>query len=95
MARPKGSGRGLVLVGLRLEPEVYDALQEWRAERGDDLSEAEALRWLVRFALEKGQALDKKSPEDEGYAAGLRQGRADWHRVINETWEKINKGGFR
>lgn len=91
MARPKGSGRGLVAVSVRLEPEVHDALQEWCAER--ELSEAEGLRWLVRFALEKGQALDEKSPEDEGYAAGLRAGRADFHRVLNETWAKINKRG--
>lgn len=87
MARPKGSGRGLVMIGVRLEPEVYAALQEWQADH--EVTEAEAVRWLIRFALEKGQALDKKSPHDEGYAAGLRAGRADFHQALKEAWEKL------
>jgi hypothetical protein len=84
------------MVGVRLEPEVYQAVEEWRMDRPDPetndvMSQAEALRWLIRFALEKGGELDKRSPMEAGYTEGLRRGRADFHRAMKDAWDRLNR----
>lgn len=90
MARPKGSGRGLVAVSVRLEPEIAAALTEWRTQQPNgELSEAEALRQLVRWALENVAGLDKRQPAEALRAEALRRARGDLHRALNQAWEKI------
>ena len=82
--RPKGSGLGLVTMGLRIEPEIYDLLHQYAGAH--HMTPASAARFLMRVALEQ-----KETPSpDAGYLEGLRQGRGDFHRVLNEVWEKLS-----
>ena len=93
--RPKGSGRGLIVASCRLEPETYQALEEWRLDQLDEnqepMPQAEAMRRLVRWALEQRGGLAKLSPLDAGYQQGLRNGRADFHKALDRAWAEVTK----
>jgi len=81
--RPKGSGRGLVTMGLRVEPELHTAMEEYA--EANNMKVPEATRFLLRVALE----LDEVPTPDAGYLEGLRQGRADFHQALNAVWKKL------
>lgn len=93
--RPKGSGLGLVLLNCRVEPDVYEAFEEWRSRQVNPatqivLSQAEAMRRLMRWALEQVGTVKELDQVEQGYAEGLRKGRADFHRALEEAWNKVN-----
>lgn len=98
MARPKGSGQGLVNVGCRLEPDVYEAFEIWRKnqidpEHEEPISQSEAMRLLLRWALEERELLERISVGAKGYMEGLRRGRADFHQALRDAWDKIEREG--
>ena len=90
MARPKGSGKGLVVVGLRIEPELYDAIQQIAAEQRSSV--AEVGRGLLRQVLTDEQRLDAMPAKQAGYQDGLRRGRQDFHRAVNKAWADLDGG---
>lgn len=89
MGRPKGSGRGLVLLGVKMEPPVYQAVQAYAAEH--DLTLSEAGRELLRLALTSKGILQQahRNLRDTGYNEGLRQGLHDVHAAIQAATEGL------
>jgi len=83
MGRPKGSGRGLVPITIRVEPEVYQALQEYSTR--SELSLAEGARVALRAALLEQTPGDLA---DDGYNEGLRRGLAEARTKIQAALEK-------
>ena len=50
---PPPTGKG-TLVGVRLQPELLAALDDWAASRNDGLGRPEAIRRLLKVALGRG-----------------------------------------
>lgn len=97
MARPKGSGQGMVVVPCRLPAATFQALEQWRlahsAAAGEEITQSQAMRLLISTALEDAGIADAASPTERGYQEGLTRGRARWHRGMKELWAKINNEG--
>ncbi len=81
--RPKGSGAGLVNVGLRIEPDVLEALEEFAAV--NQVKVSLAVRHLLKTALGSKDL----TGFDAGYLEGMREGRADFHQFMADAWKKL------
>lgn len=94
MGRPKGSGQGLVPLGLKVEADLFNALMEYADSNG--MSASEAGRKLLRVALIDDGArlggLASDNLQDEGYNEGLRHGlhdlRVALHRAMTKLWKQ-------
>lgn len=89
MGRPKGSGRGLVLVNTRIEPDVLKALDTWASHQG--LSQAEAVRRLLDGALQHEGVLKSISPAQRERKEALIRARAELHQALNIAWDEVTK----
>jgi hypothetical protein len=90
MGRPKGSGVGYVgPITVRLEHDVYQALEMWR--ESNDMTQAEAVRRLLNFALEEEKVLKKIAPDVQERQEALLRARSELHRAVNIAWEKVTK----
>jgi hypothetical protein len=83
-----------VLLNCRVDPDVYEGFEAWRARQVDpetqeSLTQAKAVRRLMRWALEQVGTVEELDDVSEGYAEGMRRGRADFHRVLEQTWKKL------
>jgi hypothetical protein len=86
-----------VLLNCRVEPDVYEGFEAWRERQvdrttGQPLSQAEAVRRLLRWSLEQVGTVKELDDVTKGYLEGVRRGRADFHKVLEETWEKLRAG---
>ena len=89
MARSKGSGRGLTLAGINVEPDVYRALAEYAAQH--EMTISEAGRKLLRSALSETSGLGdlaSRDLEDDGYNEGLRRGLREARAAIQHGYSE-------
>lgn len=90
MGRPKGSGKGYVgPITVRLDHDNFVALEAWREE--NEMTQAEAVRRLLNFALEEEKVLKKIAPDVQERQEALMRARAELHRAVNIAWEKVTK----
>lgn len=92
--RPKGSGRGLVLLNVRLDPDVYQGFEEWRSRQIDPttrepFTQAESARRLFRWALEQVGTVKELDQVSKGFVEGMRRGKRNWERAAEEAWAKL------
>lgn len=86
MGRPKGSGKGLVSMTIRVDPDVYQALLA-RSQEGEKGLGA-ALRRVLRQVFEQDGSIDAISQETSGYRDGLRRASHDVKAALAALWEK-------
>lgn len=87
-----------MLLNCRVDPDVYEGFEAWREQQIDPttrrpLTQAEAVRRLLRWALEQVGTVKELSEPQKGYAEGVRRGRADFHRALEEAWAKLRGEG--
>ena len=84
MSRAKGSGRGLQLVGIKVEVDLWEALGRYAQER--QITTSEAGRRLLRVALKE---LPPQDPGEAGYQDGLRRGLQEARTAIREALAEL------
>ena len=85
----KRQNRGLKLIGVPVEPDLYDAIEAFAAENGGEkpLPMAEVCRKLLREAFVDG-AGERVAADlaDTGYQDGRRRGMHEAHQHMKKLW---------
>lgn len=84
MGRPKGTGRGLVKITVRVEPETYQRMVQLAKDQG--VAEAEGIRIALNAALDQDFDFEKG-----GYNDGLRRAQQEARAAITEALEGLWK----
>lgn len=92
MARPKGSGQGLVPLGLKVEAGLYNAVVRYAEHHHISLSAAGGA--LIRESLSRGGQLGGlagKNLRDTGFNEGVRRGlhefRVGMKNMTDTLWK--------
>jgi hypothetical protein len=83
---PPATGKG-TLIGVRLQPEPLERLDEWAASQDDRPSRPEAMRRLIQQGLASGPTLqsDKRAATKAAHMAGKQIDRmADQSATVEE-----------